>query len=91
MGAKTRAMMPRWNEHFAGVVAKDQGDTVTLENYNRAIEAGPNRFDARVGHEGVPDRRVAPEQEVRARLAQDRSTEGLQACKINIMNARAKP
>ncbi|NOQ28165.1 MAG: hypothetical protein GQ564_22615 [Bacteroidales bacterium] len=36
----TKAMMIRWNEHFAGVVAKDGNDVVTLENYNRNVEIG---------------------------------------------------
>lgn len=31
-------MMQTWNEHYAGVVAKDGADTVSLENYNRAFE-----------------------------------------------------
>lgn len=35
---KTKALMNRWNEHYAGVVAKDGDDVVTLENYNRGVE-----------------------------------------------------
>ncbi len=34
----SKAMLDRWNEHYAGVVAKDGGDVVTLENYNRDVE-----------------------------------------------------
>ena len=40
LSAKAKAMMPTWGEHFAGVVAKDGDDVVTLENYNRNVELG---------------------------------------------------
>jgi len=33
-----RGMMDVWMVHYAGVVARDGGDTVTLENYNRTPE-----------------------------------------------------
>ena len=33
-----RAMMSVWGVHYAGVVARDGADTVTLENYNRIPE-----------------------------------------------------
>jgi hypothetical protein len=33
-----QAMRNIWGEHYAGVVAADGGDTVTLENYNRRTE-----------------------------------------------------
>lgn len=33
-----QTMMQTWGEHYAGVVAKDGSDTVTLENYNRSTE-----------------------------------------------------
>jgi hypothetical protein len=33
-----QTMMHTWGEHYAGVVAKDGADTVTLENYNRSAE-----------------------------------------------------
>jgi hypothetical protein len=33
-----RAMMDVWMVHYAGVVARDGGDSVTLENYNRTPE-----------------------------------------------------
>lgn len=36
--AEIQAMRNIWGEHYAGVVAADGGDAVTLENYNRRTE-----------------------------------------------------
>lgn len=36
--ARVQRMMRTWGEHYAGVVAKDGPDVVTLENYNRRTE-----------------------------------------------------
>jgi hypothetical protein len=36
--ATSQRMMRTWGEHYAGVVARDGGDYVTLENYNRRTE-----------------------------------------------------
>lgn len=36
--AKIQAMRNIWGEHYAGVVATDGGDSITLENYNRRAE-----------------------------------------------------
>ncbi|HJX29813.1 MAG TPA: hypothetical protein VJ885_18075, partial [Thermoanaerobaculia bacterium] len=35
VSARVQEMMRTWGEHYAGVVAKDGDDVVTLENYNR--------------------------------------------------------
>lgn len=36
--ARIQRMLRTWGEHYAGVVAKDGPDVVTLENYNRRTE-----------------------------------------------------
>ena len=38
--ARVQNMLRTWGEHYAGVVAKDGSDAVTLENYNRKTEIG---------------------------------------------------
>jgi hypothetical protein len=38
VSARVQEMMRTWGEHYAGVVAKDGADVVTLENYNRRQE-----------------------------------------------------
>ena len=38
LNAKAMSLKHLWIYHYAGVIAKDGGDTITLENYNRAQE-----------------------------------------------------
>lgn len=36
--ARIQNLMKTWGEHYAGVVARDGSDYITLENYNRRVE-----------------------------------------------------